>query len=479
MRYADWKAPKQDGETLLWPALDALIADASATHDRLGLADVLVQETPLSELRRTARQFLGIDDATPLFVTGHQAELHHPGVWAKNAIIHAAANQTGGEALHVVVDTDTPKHLLLRWPAHEPGGVGMDEPITDDPGLATAKWSGALQPPTPAHVAKLQRRLAESASDWKHQPMLAEVLEQLAPVEQDTTFAPGGLPAVLASATHNLDWDLGLRYSMLTLSPMLESPAWLALVHHLARNAEKLRADYNAALANYRRQEEITDPQRPMPDLAPGELPLWLDDLDRGTRRRAQLSEGRLIIDGDVFEFGDGDAESAGRALVMFLRRHRRRLSPRALSLTLFLRLFVADNFVHGIGGGRYDQVADRLIASFFGIEPPRFSVATATLMWPGVGEIERVCPSCIKQRLHRAEHAILETPTIKSQADFAAYHRQRWAAADADESIRRIRQALREAPMRQRWESSVTSRELFYPLQPRERLESLLSVFA
>ncbi|MEM6314300.1 MAG: hypothetical protein AAF743_09450, partial [Planctomycetota bacterium] len=324
MRYADWKAPKQDGATLLWPALETLLADAADAHDRLGACDVLVQNVPLRELRSAARKYVGVDDATPLFMTGHQAELHHPGVWAKNAVIHAAATKAGGEALHLVVDTDAPKHLLLRWPADQPGGVGMDQPITDDPALATAAWTGALAPPTPAHVANLQARLADAQSRWQHRSMLADVLDKLAPVEQETTFAPGGLPAIVAAATHALDWDLGLRYSMLTLSPMLESPAWLALVHHFAVNAERLRTDYNAALADYRTEAAITDPMRPMPDLAAGELPLWLDHLDTGDRQRARLSEGKLILDGDVFEFdADDDAETAGRSLALFLRRHR------------------------------------------------------------------------------------------------------------------------------------------------------------
>ena len=39
-----------------------------------------------------------------------------------------------------------------------------------------------------------------------------------------------------------------------------------------------------------------------------------------------------------------------------------RALRPRALTLTLFARLCVADFFIHGIGGGKYDEVTDRII---------------------------------------------------------------------------------------------------------------------
>src|SRR5438105_2877858 len=79
---------------------------------------------------------------------GHQTELSHPGVWVKNALIDAAARKLGGQAYHVAVDTDAPKHLSLRWP-------GSSMPITDDPALTSAAWSGLVDAPSPAHLDQL------------------------------------------------------------------------------------------------------------------------------------------------------------------------------------------------------------------------------------------------------------------------------------------------------------------------------------
>jgi len=58
-------------------------------------------------------------------------------------------------------------------------------------------------------------------------------------------------------------------------------------------------------------------------------------------------------------------------------------IRPRALTTTLFLRLAIADLFLHGIGGGKYDQITDMIIERWCGIEPPPFAVATATLHLP------------------------------------------------------------------------------------------------
>jgi len=55
----------------------------------------------------------------------------------------------------------------------------------------------------------------------------------------------------------------------------------------------------------------------------------------------------------------------------------------RALLTTMFSRLFLADLFIHGIGGAKYDQVTDQIIFEFFGQQPPLFSIATATLGLP------------------------------------------------------------------------------------------------
>ncbi len=43
----------------------------------------------------------------------------------------------------------------------------------------------------------------------------------------------------------------------------------------------------------------------------------------------------------------------------------------------------LGDFFIHGIGGGKYDEVTDAIIRNYFGIEPPAFQVLSATLHLP------------------------------------------------------------------------------------------------
>jgi hypothetical protein len=53
------------------------------------------------------------------------------------------------------------------------------------------------------------------------------------------------------------------------------------------------------------------------------------------------------------------------------------------LTNTLFARLFLCDLFIHGIGGGKYDELTDEIMRRFYGIEPPEYLVLSATLLLP------------------------------------------------------------------------------------------------
>src|SRR5690606_4296105 len=64
-------------------------------------------------------------------------------------------------------------------------------------------------------------------------------------------------------------------------------------------------------------------------------------------------------------------------------------IRTRALTTTLFARLFLCDYFIHGIGGAKYDEVTDQIIEQFYGAAPPGFGIATATLRLPIRGAME------------------------------------------------------------------------------------------
>jgi len=157
--------------------------------------------------------------------------------------------------------------------------------------------------------------------------------------------------------------------------------------------------------------------------------------------------------------------------------------------LTTFLRLMIADQFVHGIGGGRYDQVTDRLIAAHFDLEPPRFSVTTATLYFPAARGQKRVSLRPLLQEGRRLRHgsfsrekrdladriATLPRRSTDRAKLFTLMH-AKLAQQAASPAMREWTQRLEETTREQMRQKTLFDRELFFALQPEDRLRQMIS---
>ena len=84
---------------------------------------------------------------------------------------------------------------------------------------------------------------------------------------------------------------------------------------------------------------------------------------------------------------------------------------PRAVILTIFLRLYHVDLFIHGIGGGNYEWVHDMIIERFFKKDPPFYSIVSATfILDEGEGRDHPFflySPERVKNALHKVVNAI------------------------------------------------------------------------
>lgn len=486
-RYADWKAPPADGGWLVWPEPARLLAETRDNARLLsGYQRVLLQNLPLVEVRRAARLAAGCPVDDIVVATGHQAELYHPGVWFKDVVIDAAAATLGGQALHLAVDTDQVRHLRIRYP-------GVDLPVSDDPRLAFAAWSGQVGGPSPAHLQFLEAAVGKSLGAATFRPILPEFLAALRDSDGND------LARQLTSALLRVDRGLGMQRRSVIASDLWLTEAFAAFTHHVAANADRFADDYDLALNEYRAETGVSDPSRPMPNLLRTgdsvELPFWLDDLSTGVRTRPTVfrdGAGWVLqpVDRDGFWFDPRrDGWDAARQLSDYLRAAKLRLAPRALMLTLFARLCVVDQFVHGIGGGRYDQVTDRIVARHFGVQPPAFAVATATLWFPTAVGRQRTCLPCVLQEGHRLRHAlpggrkrelvaaIAAAPRRSSTRArlFQQMHRELAESPQRRSALEQWRLRVAEAQQRALLDQEEFSRELFYAVQPRERLAALI----
>jgi len=414
----EWiRAPRGNNESVFAPDRREIPALIELNRQRLSHAGVAgwigeVRREARAEVLRAATGYLAgyaepyfasfptLSCNKPWIVGGHQPEFFHPGVWFKNFLLDAVAQETGGLGLHAIVDHDTARATSIKVPSMDLNlrrihGRLIPLPIAR-PSSAPLPWN-ALRLDVPAIATTLREIESSLRSVGIEQSMAGHFFGDLAAMSPEVDVA-----TAFSRARHAMELRHGLRNLEVPVSHIGSTHAWHAFVQHCIVNAESLHAIYNQSLHEYREREQIHNPAQPVPRLGQREgwieLPFWLQLPDDATRHRLWVKRSS----GDWIAAPSPDAmETPCKALPLIgtsgaaslrdaLFREGIHIAPRALMTTLFLRTFVADVFVHGIGGGLYDRLTDMLMERFLGLEPPAYVTCTATLwlnMAPSHGE--------------------------------------------------------------------------------------------
>jgi hypothetical protein len=178
----------------------------------------------------------------------------------------------------------------------------------------------------------------------------------------------------------------------LRMSALCATPAFRCFVAAFLVDAPRAAEAYNAAQAAYRARHGVRAAGRPVPPLTVRsgtiELPFWVlrpgeprrrlfaipraDHIELATdnRRVGELPRAELLR--SAFHEAPWPCERDGWAV-----------RPRALTLSAFARLLLADLFIHGIGGAKYDEMMEEFCGAWLGVEPRPLCCVTATLHLP------------------------------------------------------------------------------------------------
>lgn len=406
------RPPAGHGEVLCAPPVGewAGIARANADAARLWPA-------PLLELREQARaeavsaaigysHSIGVtparrDGADLIVMTGHQPELFHPGVWVKEFLVQRLSEEMFALGIDLVVDTDAAGRVELVTPCID-GEVCVCRSL-----LAEAPPDVAyVQAPPPDDAARvLFRQQGMAALTTLPAPALARHFGLYADALDAVAAEAPDLGTLLTAARRRYERPAGTDYLELPVSVQARTEAMRLFVDGILRDAVRFRQVTNDALAAYRTRTGTRSAAQPFPDLDQLgdliEVPFWL--LADGTRQRLFVGPDGALRAGAT-PAPSRDASGVGARIVS--APDDALIVPRALALTMFERLFVADLFIHGTGGGRYDRVTDAVIRAYYGIEPPAFVVASMTLLLPlGCTVTTDDDVSLLEQRLNRIEH--------------------------------------------------------------------------
>jgi hypothetical protein len=410
-RKAALRAPARDGSVVAEPPL----AEAGAVlarnrrHWQTSLADRVLFSRTWVHLRQQARRstiaaalrYLGEYGQTAdregralepetLLVAGHQPELFHPGVWVKNFALQGLAHRHGAAALNLVVDNDTVKTTAV-WvptPPPQPGQRPQLRLVPFD------RWTGEspYEERTIADqelFAGFAARAGELLRGWDYEPILpafwAEVLRQA----RRTPLL--GECFAAARRTFEQSWGCYNLEVPIHVVCRTEPFAWFAC--HLLTELRRFHHLYNTTVHEYRQRNGIRSRNHPVPDLARDvqwlEAPFWgwrTGSTARRGRLFVRLDDNHLDLRVDAEAWPSLPISDNGEDTVQAwqqLGTQGFKVRSRALTTTLYARLFLADLFLHGIGGGKYDELTDELIRGFYQVEPPAYLVLSATRWLP------------------------------------------------------------------------------------------------
>ncbi len=337
---------------------------------------------------------------SPLILTGHQPIFYPPGILIKDYLADAVASSVNGTACNIVVDTDEAR-IIFQYPqirefSSDGKTTAVKESITlNRPGEALRFQALSAADRDRFHRALKNYELGiSSVFSPARTGEIRRWIANLSDIVLESKWTGG--PGVALRETWEKENDLNLK--TIYASEIVQSSAFRYFLEFIASRGRDFRASYNNALSEYRHVHRIKNTAQPLPDLneEKRELPFWT--ISSG--RREPLTE-----------------VTAEKNAVVF---------PRAVTLTLFCRIFLCDLFIHGRGGGRYDQITDRILETFFGCDASPFTVASATLSLDS-----------------RADYPMLSRTSQEIWQDIRAVHFDPTRFLDPDHSLRREKNDL------------------------------------
>lgn len=413
MEYANPDAPQGHGEVLARPPYERW-ADILRENARSAAAwDFRVFGASAPQVRDQARRGalataaafsarLGVPVAQPqdtpelVTMTGHQPELYHPGVWAKDFLLQRLADETGAAAVDLVVDSDAFDAVEIVSPCMRPEPRRCRQYLA----IGGTDVCYACAPVPSADDVELFCTAGADVLATLRAPAIGRHFGRFCDALRSAVPDAGNLAELVTFARRRYEAAAGTNYLELPVTGEAGTGAFATFVADIATRAEEFSTVHNEELAAYRTRNRLRGSARPFPDLRVEnglvELPFW--HIADGRRESVWARPGavvELLADGSVV----GEVRSGAELPVL-------PLAPKAITLTMFNRMFVADLFIHGVGGARYDLVTDAVIRRLYGVEPAPFVVASMTMYLPlGVHVVTEGEVEVAEQRLNRLTH--------------------------------------------------------------------------
>jgi hypothetical protein len=421
------EAPSENGGILAAPPLaetGRLLADnrrcfQQSGPDILGRSWIEIRQQAQAEALAAAKDYfhqagesLPPSSGKTFFLAGHQPDLFHPGVWIKNFALNGLARAHGAIPLNLIVDSDTAKTISIRVPGLVSGEWSQapphHSPLTthfspDQVKLLTIpidRWTREapyeeLRVVDEATFAGVEGEVTRSLRAWGFESMFGAYWQTVLRQSRRTNI----LGERLAAARRAFERNWNCHNLELPVSGLCRTASFAWFACHLLAHLPRFHAIYNDSIRSYRERYGLRSQSHPVPELATQngwlETPFWAWRTDQPRRLPLLARPGddaiELRLENETVEklpltISDDNQPARGEKAVAVwqeLESKGIKMRSRALMTTLFARLFLGDLFIHGIGGGKYDELTDEIIRRFYEIEPPAYLILSGTLHLP------------------------------------------------------------------------------------------------
>ncbi len=312
-------------------------------------------DPPINQWQVTPRNGRNI----PVIATGHQPTLWHPGILAKYLAADVFAKHVNATTLNVIVEHNPLGPLAIETPTQQGKKLSVQSLVFGDTSMAASLPPNRLPPIAAASVDRAIHGAGclavKAARDGLHR--IAKAYE----VQSDHPHRSAQSAAVLDQLKR----------------PYLAEPMpTLATSDLVSQNfVDRLLADPVGCVRSYNRAA-LAYPDAGIRPLYHGrdvvEAPLW--------------AQGQAACTPVFIDLGDSKTPqffTQGQSLDLNVSDVLVYLRPRAVTLSAIMRSEVCDLFIHGSGGGVYEQVTERWWQDWVGEDLAPMAVVSADMYLP------------------------------------------------------------------------------------------------
>lgn len=328
------------------------------------------------------------DITKPVIATGHQPNWHHCGIFIKSLIANQLANRLAGLFIHIVVDHDTYETSMA---------LPVSAQSQDQPDITLKR----IKP----KANQMQDFLTHSLDSSPNNALL-----KCCWADMDSPGKDCSVSKYIIYMQAALYQNLNIDAVYLPVSKMADSGVFQDFLAYLLTDISSFVAHYNNAVSMLKTSTDISILRTIEIKECPfTELPFWL--ITPGNKKSSLFVSSDQEHSISIACESDILVTAKNKDVTQTLKKLKQKgysIRPKAVVLTLFVRLYLADWFIHGAGGARYEFITDYLLQHFFRIDNLSYGAAALTSF---LFEKELASTEQSLDRLQKQQRIFLHSP--------------------------------------------------------------------